>query len=171
MKPFEELYTAWIDGTLAGAELEEFEASLPDRAAAEADRAETRACGDLLRRHAGAPSLANPEFFSYQLRERLGAEERLSRPEKAPKGGGWFSLPNLAWACSFAAVTVAAYYAGQTDRFTSVTKAPADEYRASIIKSSTQDPTISASVYAQENGVTVLWLDGLDYLPASYKLE
>ena len=34
MKTFEEKWTAWIDGELTGAELVEFEASLPDKAAA-----------------------------------------------------------------------------------------------------------------------------------------
>ena len=33
MKTFEEKWTAWIDGELVGAELAEFEASLPDMAA------------------------------------------------------------------------------------------------------------------------------------------
>ena len=36
MKTFEEKWTAWLDGELTGAELAAFEASLPDKAAAEA---------------------------------------------------------------------------------------------------------------------------------------
>ena len=35
MKTFEEKWTAWIDDQLTGRELEEFETSLPDKAAAE----------------------------------------------------------------------------------------------------------------------------------------
>ena len=44
MKTFEEKWTAWVDGQLSGRELSEFEASLPDKAAAEAetDRADSR---------------------------------------------------------------------------------------------------------------------------------
>ena len=38
MKTFEEKWTAWIDGDLTGHELAEFEASLPDLAAAEAEK-------------------------------------------------------------------------------------------------------------------------------------
>ena len=38
MKTFEEKWTAWIDGELTGDELAEFEASLPDQAAAEAEK-------------------------------------------------------------------------------------------------------------------------------------
>ena len=38
MKTFEEKWTAWVDDQLTGRELEEFLASLPDRAAAEAEK-------------------------------------------------------------------------------------------------------------------------------------
>ena len=38
MKTFEENWTAWLDGELTGDELAEFEASLPDKAAAEAEK-------------------------------------------------------------------------------------------------------------------------------------
>ena len=38
MKTFEEKWTAWLDGELSGQERAEFEASLPDRAAAEAEK-------------------------------------------------------------------------------------------------------------------------------------
>ena len=37
MKTFEEKWTAWIDDQLTGRELDEFEASLPDKAAAQAE--------------------------------------------------------------------------------------------------------------------------------------
>ena len=37
MKTFEEKWTAWLDDQLSGRELSEFEASLPDKAAAQAE--------------------------------------------------------------------------------------------------------------------------------------
>src|SRR6266478_1183650 len=40
MKTFEEKWTAWLDGQLNGRELSEFEASLPDKAAADAEKGE-----------------------------------------------------------------------------------------------------------------------------------
>ncbi len=49
MKTFEENWTAWIDGELTGTELVEFEASLPDRAAAEAAKAGTHQLGGFLK--------------------------------------------------------------------------------------------------------------------------
>src|SRR5947208_14043877 len=74
MKTFEEKWTAWLDGQLSGRELTEFEASLPDKAAAEAEKAEAKKLGVLLKREIGAQTLRNEEFFSHQLRERIARE-------------------------------------------------------------------------------------------------
>src|SRR3954462_6242973 len=113
MKPFEELYTAWIDGRLTGEELADFERALPDRAAAETDRAQAHSCGEMLRRHAVAPSLSNADFFSHQLMERIAAEERVPRPARRPR---FFTWPGLAWASAFCALAlIGGYYAGQND--------------------------------------------------------
>ena len=53
MKTFEEKWTAWLDGQLSERELSEFEASLPDKAAAEAEKAERRNLALLLKREFG----------------------------------------------------------------------------------------------------------------------
>ena len=50
MKTFEEKWTAWLDGQLSGRELTEFEASLPDKAAADAETAEAKKLSTLLKR-------------------------------------------------------------------------------------------------------------------------
>ncbi len=46
MKTFEEKWTAWLDDQLSGRELSEFEASLPDKAAAQAEKAEAKKLGE-----------------------------------------------------------------------------------------------------------------------------
>src|SRR5207237_9971901 len=74
MKTYQEKWTAWVDGQLSGRELTEFEASLPDKAAAEAERASAQKLGKLLKRELGARTLTNEEFFSHQLRERIAQE-------------------------------------------------------------------------------------------------
>ena len=51
MKTFEEKWTAWIDGELTGDELAEFEASLPDKAAAEAEKRDAQKLGTFLKEH------------------------------------------------------------------------------------------------------------------------
>jgi hypothetical protein len=71
MKTFEEKWTAWLDGQLIGKELVEFEASLSDKAAAEAEKGDAKKLGALLKRELGASALSNEEFFSHQLRERI----------------------------------------------------------------------------------------------------
>ena len=45
MKTFEEKWTAWLDDQLRGKELADFEASLPDKAAAEAEKREAQKLG------------------------------------------------------------------------------------------------------------------------------
>jgi anti-sigma factor RsiW len=74
MKTFEEKWTAWLDGQLSGKELAEFEASLPDRAAAETEKRDAHKLGALLKQELGAHVLSNEEFFSHQIRERIARE-------------------------------------------------------------------------------------------------
>ena len=74
MKTFEEKWTAWLDGHLTGRELAEFEASLPDKAAAETERADAKKLSTLLKRELAAHALTNEEFFSHQVRERIARE-------------------------------------------------------------------------------------------------
>jgi hypothetical protein len=45
---------------------------------------------------------------------------------------------------------------------------PPPEYYARILKATTSDPAISAvAVHSQQDDVTVLWIDGLDYIPSA----
>ena len=81
MKTFEEKWTAWLDGQLSGKELAEFEASLPDKAAAEAEKRDVKKLSVLLKRELGAGVLRNEDFFSHQLRERV-ARESVEPPRK-----------------------------------------------------------------------------------------
>src|SRR4026209_2850976 len=85
MKTFEEKWTAWLDGQLSGRELSEFEASLPDKAAAEAEKAGARKLGALLKRELGVSALTNEDFFSHQLRERMMKESRVPSAEREAK--------------------------------------------------------------------------------------
>src|SRR5207244_11160834 len=94
MKTFEEKWTAWLDGELSGKELVEFEASLPDKAAAEAERHDTRKLGALLKEQLGAHALSNEDFFSHQLRERIVRENGPSR-EPSLEASTWWTLRRL----------------------------------------------------------------------------
>ena len=64
MKTFEEKWTAWLDDQLSGRELSEFEALLPDKAAAQAEKAEAKKLGELLKRELSAHPLKNSLVIS-----------------------------------------------------------------------------------------------------------
>src|SRR4030095_16394876 len=100
MKTFEEKWTAWLDDQLSGCELSEFEASLPDKAAAPAERAEAKKLGEILKRELSARPLKNEEFFSYQLREKIVQESDEQRREWAGRSptSSWWTIPRLLWA-------------------------------------------------------------------------
>src|SRR6187551_3481279 len=100
MKTFEERWTAWLDDQLTGRELSEFEASLSDKAAAQAEKAEAKKLGELLKRELSVHPLKNEEFFSHQLRERIVEDSREQRPERDGRTSTstWWTIPRLLWA-------------------------------------------------------------------------
>jgi hypothetical protein len=172
MKTFEEKWTAWLDGQLAGRELLEFEASLPDRAAAEAEKAEARKVGELLKRELGTRTLTNEEFFSHQLRERIEQEtgdgSRASAVRRR-KNSSWWTIPRLLWTgtASLALFLVCTFLVMQNEK-------PAEEsqYLTQILNARV-DPVVSpdatVSIFeVKQDRVTVLWTEGLQSLPADY---
>jgi anti-sigma factor RsiW len=168
MKTFEEKWTAWLDGQLSGRELSEFEASLPDKAAAEAEKADARKLGALLKRELGAPVLTNEEFFSHQLRERI-RESSATSAERGAKVSTWWTIPRLLWTATaslavFLILTI----------FVMRDKNPAEEsqYLTQILNARV-DPVVSPNATvsmfeAKQDRVTVLWTEGLQSLPADY---
>ena len=92
MKTFEEKWTAWIDDELSDAERAEFEASLDDRAAAEAEKNQAHKLGALLKEQLQPRAMGNEEFFHHQLRGRIAAEMKEPAPRRADgrraKAGG-----------------------------------------------------------------------------------
>src|SRR4051812_12066187 len=100
MKTFEEKWTAWVDDQLTGKELAEFEAALPDKPAAEAEKRAAKQVGALLQRELAMRPLHNADFFSHQLRERIHREDRTDSPARTSGEGGtfWWPLRRLVWA-------------------------------------------------------------------------
>jgi anti-sigma factor RsiW len=171
MKTFEEKWTAWLDDQLSGRELSEFEASLPDKAAAHAEKAETKKLGELLKRELSAQPLKNEEFFSHQLRERIVQESG----EQSRDGGrrhptsSWWTIPRLLWAgtASLAVFLICTVLVMHQER-------PAEEsqYLTQILNARV-DPVVSpngtVSIFeVKQDRVTVLWTEGLQSLPADY---
>ncbi len=172
MKTFEERFTAWVDGQLTGSELADFEKELATRPEAAAEREEARKLGDLLRSQP-VPPLGNEDFFNHQLMERIAAETpRTAEPVKAR---GWFwSLPRLAFAGAACLLVAGGLFKTLIPATTSATAHVGEKskYYAHVVESWPADPTISATtVYDPNDNVTVVWLDGLDYIPANYALN
>lgn len=166
MKTFEEKWTAWLDDQLTGRELSDFEASLPDRATAQAEKAEAKKLGELLKRELSARALTNEEFFSHQLHERIAQENRkLSGTPTA----GWWTIPRLLWAGAASLVVFLIFtFAVMRE------KNPAEEsqYLTQILNARVDpvvSPNASVSIFeVKQDRVTVLWTEGLQSLPADY---
>lgn len=168
MKTFEEKWTAWIDDQLTGRELDDFLASLPNRAAAEVEKQSVKQLGTLLREQ--AVTLSNADFFSHQLRERLQREEA-DEPdyEHEQEGGGWWTIRRLLWgaATSFAIFIICAVFV-----FRDKTPSSQSQYLSEIL-SYRVDPNVSPDATItpfekKDDHVTVLWVDGLQSLPKEY---
>ena len=170
MKTFEEKWTAWLDGQLTGKELEEFEASLPDRAAAELEKQETHKLGALLREQIAAPAMTNVEFFHHQLRSEI---ERDSRPAAQPAGtetrASWWTIGRLAWsgAASVALAAVIAFFMIRDDKIGGQSTYTQNVLNARIGPEVNSYATISM-FETKEDKVTVLWVEGLQSLPSEY---
>jgi hypothetical protein len=168
MKTFEEKWTAWLDGQLSGRELSEFEAALPDKAAAEAEKAEARKLGVLLKRELSVSALTNEEFFSHQLRETI-RESSVPSVEREARGSTWWTIPRLLWTgtASLAVFLIFTIFVMRD-------KNPGEEsqYLTQILNARV-DPVVSPNATVsmfevRQDRVTVLWTEGLQSLPADY---
>ena len=97
MKTFEENWTAWLDGQLSGRELSEFEASLPDKAAAEAEKADSKEAWRAFEERARCACADKRRVFSHQLRERIMRESSVPSVEREAKASTWWTIPRLLW--------------------------------------------------------------------------
>src|SRR5262245_17201860 len=113
MKSFEEKWTAWIDDQMSEAERAEFEASLPDQAAAEAEKNQAHKLGALLKEELQPRAMGNEEFFRHQLRSRIAAEAgRSAASPRTDARESWWTIRRLLWtgATSLALFAVCTYF-------------------------------------------------------------
>jgi len=165
---FEEQFTAWLDGRLPVEEGAAFEKELLARGFdPAAERHAAGQLGKMLRQHSPAPVLGNAEFFNHQLLHRI-AEEQPATSVAAPRRA-WWSLPRMAWAGMACLLLSAALFLAIIPHGTPVDRS---DYFAQVLDARPGDDSISAdTVYTARDNVTVVWLDGLDYLPADYQLQ
>ncbi len=170
MKTFEEKWTAWLDGELSGKELAEFEASLPDRTAAEAEKRDAQKLGMLLKEQLSSRAMRNEEFFNHQLRSRIErAPASDTKPRESSQLRPAWPIGRLVWA---GATSLALFFI--CTFFVMREKEPADQsqYLSQILNARVDPalgPNATVSMFqAKEDKVTVLWVDGLQSLPAEY---
>jgi anti-sigma factor RsiW len=169
MKTFEEKWTAWLDGELRGNELAEFEASLPDRSAAEAEKLEAQKLGTLLKQQLSGHAMGNEEFFNHQLRDRIEAEKRDIGERELRRPRFSWTIGRLVWsgATALALFAVCTFFVMRGHE-------PADQsqYLSQILNARVDpgmSPYATVSMFqTKEDKVTVLWVEGLQSLPAEY---
>ena len=169
MKTFEEKWTAWIDGELTGPELAEFEASLPDKAAAEAEKHGAQQLGTFLKEHLPCRAMGNEEFFHHQLRERM-SEDASSNLRPSPGGGHvWWPIGRLVWvgATALAIFSVCTFFVMREKPTTEPSQYLSEILTARVDPAVSPNATISM-FKSNEDRVTVLWVEGLQSLPSEY---
>jgi anti-sigma factor RsiW len=168
MKTFEEKWTAWLDGELAGAELAAFESSLPDKAAAEAEKASARQLRLLLRRELSPSVMTNEEFFSHQLRERIAREQPSARA-RGVRSSTWWTVPRLLWSgtASIALFVVCAVWVMQDTEPLEQSQSLTQVLNTRLDPNVGPDATVTL-FESKEDRVTVLWTEGLKSLPSDY---
>jgi hypothetical protein len=160
---FETNFTAWLDGKLNPAETAAFEQEMRARGFDPgAERTAQASVRTLLREHSSAPALSNAEFFQHQFLHQLERDE--AQPvATATAGEGWWRFPRLIWASAFCLLIAAVLFKALIP----IGGSPAERspYFATVVDARTYEASISVdTVYSPQDNVTVLWLDGLDYL-------
>jgi len=167
MKTFEEKWTAWLDGQLSGRELVEFESSLPDLAAAEAEKRDSQKLGAFLKKELGSQALSNEEFFNHQIHERIASES--GDPSRATRST-WWTIPRLVWS---GATALALFVICAVGIMSHHQPGEQSDYLTQILNSKVDpaaNPNATVSIFETKNDdkVTVLWTEGLQTLPADY---
>jgi anti-sigma factor RsiW len=156
---FEVNFTAWLDGQLEPKKIAAFEQELRARGFdPAAERATADQTSTLLRKHSVPPEMGNADFFQHQLMRRIQQMEAVPKVARS----SWWTFPRLAWAGAFCLLVAAVLFKTSIP----VGEPPMrSDYFATIIDARTYEPTISVdTVYDPRSNVTVLWIDGLDYM-------
>ena len=176
MKPssFEETYTLWLHRQLSPADAEAFEKQMRERGLnPAAERASAERLHQLLRDNSTVPEMKHADFFNRQLLYRIEQEQRESAEPETALAGFWrlFALPRIAWA-GLACLLIAGVMYKTLIPPSAPSPLEQSTYFATVVDSRTFDPAVSANtVYDPRDNLTVLWIDGLDYLPADYALQ
>lgn len=172
MKNFEENYIRWLDGDLPVSLRVGFEQELKNRGIPLSEQAGQIRLGSKLKEYLGADSeLQNADFFNHRIMERIRRDEAASAPGTASRQpAGWFGLSRfarLAWAGVFC-MAVAAALIMMLRPFNN----PPAPVATRVLQAEPYADGVAATILpARENQYAVIWLDGLDYIPAEHTIQ
>jgi anti-sigma factor RsiW len=165
---FEIQFTEWLDGRLPAAQAAAFEEELRRRGLdPAAERAAADATRQMLKAHSSAPELPHADFFQHQLMNRIERELAEAGAPRRRAGRSWLSLPRLAWAGACCLLLAGVMFKAMipVGGGGGAAQEPS-KYFATIVDARTFTPDVSAvTVYDPRDNLTVLWLEGLDFVP------
>lgn len=168
---FEARYTAWVDGQLSAAETVAFERELREQHAleAEAEREAQAALRSALREHLTPAPLANGDFFNHQLMERIERDAAASQVRTRPAELPWFRSIFARLAMLGAATMFMGVVGYRSFVAPNMEQRPETAYLTRVVDAKSNTPGVSAvPLEYKEEGVAVLWLEGMEHLPEAF---
>jgi len=162
MKRFESLYNEWIDGTLDPEREKELMTQLENAPKAEQEKVSYQKLRDELRAAATETKLEHPDFINAQVLEEIRRDQKRKRP---PRRMGGFALAG-GFLTAFAIVLTAILLPQVQDPI------PHDQLVTRVIEQKTGSPEVFASTFRAPDGHgVVIWLEGIDYIPAEQEIR
>ncbi|MBS0660003.1 MAG: hypothetical protein JSR82_17320 [Verrucomicrobia bacterium] len=168
---FEARYTAWVDGLLPPAEKAAFERELREQHALEADseRQAQEALRSALRTHLAPAPLPNGDFFNHQLMERIRRDAAASEVRGQPAGLPWYRSIFARLSLAGATTLCLGLLGYRALIAPNMEQRPETAYLTRVVNAKSDTPGISAvPLEYKEEGVAVLWLEGMEHLPEAY---
>lgn len=151
----EEKWTAYFDDRLEASESSSFEQEHPH---APGEKMAVSRITRALRTHSAAPILQNPEFFNTSVLSQI--VQRAPRAENPPGRIPFWTLWRMALASACCLAAAFAIYSTFVR----------DQYNVTVLSAKAGDRQLSASVL-NADGLTVVWIAGLEPLPNDYVLQ
>lgn len=152
-KRFEKKHTAWMDGQLPAGERELIESRLGGRAAAEKERMRWNRIRETLKTLPETRPLPHADMLNTRIRQRISQPNPLtSRPR------------SLAWRGAML-VAISALIGSTVISRLSFDRHPA---MTEVLESQVRKDHLAAAQYRSPKGkAAVIWLTGVDYIPAN----
>ncbi len=155
----EEKWTAYLDGKLSAKEAAAFEG---EHAGAAAERAANMRLMETLRRNSPAPKLRNAEFFNECILRAISPREAAATEAPRALWPLWRLVLGTACCLALVAVIYGVFVRGGDSQ--------AEKYFAQVLSAKAGDEMLDATVL-DADGIAIVWIDGLEQLPADYVLE